>query len=303
VATLKRLEDGATFPIPAACIVGRSPSCGLRVDGRYASSEHAKFVWTGSRWALRDLGSRNGTFVDGRHLEPGLPEHLSTGAQLGFGDKQGWLLLDDAAPGALATDLESREVVAAEGELLVLPSPERPELSVYPAASGGGWVAEDADGDARPVDDQAVVTTAGRSYRLDLPVISEATPMIDVAMTLQTVDLDFAVSRDEERVELTVLLHGIRHPLEPREHGYLLLTLARARREDAALAPEERGWRTIDQLHRMLRLEPNAINVAIHRARQQLGALGMEGAAGIVEVRRGARRIGTDRFDLRTLDD
>ena len=127
--------------------------------------------------------------------------------------------------------------------------------------------------------------------------------MVDVAMTLDTVDLRFAVSRDEERVEITVIVHGIETTLESREHGYLLLTLARARREDVDKPPEERGWRTLPELNKMLRLETNAINVSIHRARQQFASAGMEGAAGIVRVKRGARRLGTDRFDIVTLEE
>lgn len=74
-------------------------------------------------------------------------------------------------------------------------------------------------------------------------------------------------------------------PLESREHGYVLLTLARARRTNAERSVGERGWIDRDELLRMLSIDANALNVAIHRARQQLLAAGIEGAQGIVEVR------------------
>jgi hypothetical protein len=53
----------------------------------------------------------------------------------------------------------------------------------------------------------------------------------------------------------------------------------------------------------MLRVDGNALNVAIFRARSQLGAAGVCGAVGIVEVRRGQRRIGVepDRLEVGVL--
>jgi hypothetical protein len=42
----------------------------------------------------------------------------------------------------------------------------------------------------------------------------------------------------------------------------------------------------------MLGLDSNSLNVAIYRARRQLQAIGVDGAASLVEVRRGQRRIG-----------
>jgi hypothetical protein len=44
----------------------------------------------------------------------------------------------------------------------------------------------------------------------------------------------------------------------------------------------------------MLQLDANGLNVAIYRARGQLAAAGLTDSAGIVEVRRGQRRIGID---------
>ena len=78
---------------------------------------------------------------------------------------------------------------------------------------------------------------------------------------------------------------------------------ARAREEDRELPPQERGWRDVDRLLRMLKMDQNALNVSIHRARQQLSATGLEGAAGIVETKRGKRRLGTDRFEIVRLED
>jgi S1-C subfamily serine protease len=49
-------------------LVGRHPHCDLRFDAQRdldVSTRHADFRWTGSAWMLEDLGSTNGTLVDG----------------------------------------------------------------------------------------------------------------------------------------------------------------------------------------------------------------------------------------------
>jgi len=51
--------------------VGRAPPCALRIDERFVSARHAILRWTGERWDLKDLGSRNGTYLDGRKIRSG----------------------------------------------------------------------------------------------------------------------------------------------------------------------------------------------------------------------------------------
>ena len=51
-------------------------------------------------------------------------------------------------------------------------------------------------------------------------------------------------------------------------------------------------------LTRLLKVDATWIYAATHRARQELAALGCTGGAGIVEVARGKRRLGTERFEI-----
>ena len=72
-------------------------------------------------------------------------------------------------------------------------------------------------------------------------------------------------------------------------------TIAEANSDPRFTLPlAEQGWLERDQLLKMLGVDSNALNVAIYRARGQLGAGGIDGAAGVVEVRRGQRRIGIE---------
>lgn len=58
---------GSTVPLsPASIIIGRSPSCTLVLDDSYASSRHARVFPKDGSWWLEDLGSTNGTTMDGR---------------------------------------------------------------------------------------------------------------------------------------------------------------------------------------------------------------------------------------------
>ncbi len=50
---------------PAPLLVGQSPACSLRLTDRQVSRRHASLDVEGGRVRLRDLGSTNGTFVDG----------------------------------------------------------------------------------------------------------------------------------------------------------------------------------------------------------------------------------------------
>jgi transcriptional regulator with PAS, ATPase and Fis domain len=45
--------------------VGRSRSCALSLDDARVSREHAEITFADERWAVRDLGSHNGTVLDG----------------------------------------------------------------------------------------------------------------------------------------------------------------------------------------------------------------------------------------------
>lgn len=301
MARLRSQEQGESLPLTARMLVGRSPACGLQLSDPHASGEHATFTWTGWHWELKDLGSRNGTFVDGARLDAGVAVKLQAGSRIAFGDpSHTWELEDDAAPRTMAVHLGTKATREADGDLLVLPSEDAPELSIYPDATGR-WQEENLEGQVRTIKDQELVQTSAGTWQVQLPFVDEGTPLMQVRLALETLSVRFAVSQDEERVEMTLLHRGMEIPLEPREHGYVLLTLARARQDDAQLPVEQRGWLDREELERMLAMDSNALNVAIHRARQQLSRAGVANAAAIVEVRRKQRRLGTDRFQITKL--
>ena len=48
--------------------MGRGPHNEVRLDNDSVSTTHASLVQRGNRWLILDLGSRNGTFVDGERV-------------------------------------------------------------------------------------------------------------------------------------------------------------------------------------------------------------------------------------------
>jgi len=69
---------GTVYPLDAVTTIGRDLGCSIVVDDPFASGQHAALTYRGRTWYLEDLGSTNGTFVNG------IP--VSAPAPLGFGD-------------------------------------------------------------------------------------------------------------------------------------------------------------------------------------------------------------------------
>jgi hypothetical protein len=53
-------------------LMGRAQDADLVLEDDYASGRHARLFPQGTRWFLEDLGSTNGTFVDGRQVSRAL---------------------------------------------------------------------------------------------------------------------------------------------------------------------------------------------------------------------------------------
>ena len=290
-------SDGVQRAIPPRLLIGRSPSCTLRINERHVSGEHATISWTGRHWEIRDLGSRNGTYIDGTRIETGTNVRLLLGSRVAFGDlRTAWTVIDDAAPSIMAIHKTNGHVQSGQSDLLVLPGVEAPEVSIY-ADSQGWWRIDDNQGSAELVSDQQTVVTTTGEWTVLLPSVPEGTPLVEAQLPFDAIEFRFTVE-PEERVRVAIVAHGIEKLLPEREHSLVLLTLARARKSDADLPTDQRGWRDRDELERSLGLHGNSLNVAIHRARQQLSAAGVQGAAGLVEVRPRQRRLGTDRFRI-----
>ncbi len=63
------VEPGRVYELaPGETVIGRSGDCTIPLDAAAVSRHHAKVHSEGARFLLEDLGSRNGTYVNGERI-------------------------------------------------------------------------------------------------------------------------------------------------------------------------------------------------------------------------------------------
>ncbi len=60
---------GLTINVRGEVIVGRTPGADIVIGAGYVSGRHAKFQLMGQNLFVEDLGSKNGTYVNGQRIE------------------------------------------------------------------------------------------------------------------------------------------------------------------------------------------------------------------------------------------
>lgn len=308
MGAIKDVKTGRVEILESEHVIGRRESdVTLSINERYISARHAVIRWSGGRWEVRDLGSRNGTFVDDVRLEPGTPTPLTLGSRLELAkQEQTWELVDDEPPRVMAVPMTGGAPVVATDQLLVLPSVDDPQVTIY-RDSEGAWFLERSE-QAAPIGNRQVFEVEKeRRWRFCCPESLSRTSLAELtpAMEVRRLGLYFRVSRDEEHVELQVTWSGRTFNLGSRGHNYLLLTLARRRLADAAEAIPEGGcgWIYQEDLAHDPSMAPPQLNIDVFRVRQQFASIGVVDAANIIERRPRTKqlRIGTSDIVVTTL--
>ncbi|MDP9928651.1 hypothetical protein J2X90_001602 [Variovorax paradoxus] len=282
---------------------GRRPSaCQTVLQAPDVSQIHALVRWNRVAWEIVDQ-SRNGTTLNGERLTSGRWTVVPPGAeiQLGLGEESIWVAEDLAPPATCLFPSDGQgALMALSPRENLLPDTQQPEVNV--CFHEGRWVLEHIDG-VDQLSDGATVRTSSGSWEFVLCDDLESTAENPLAMASPPpveVALHFDVSQDEEHTSLRLVAGGKSVSLGERIHHYTLVTLARVRSEDAqrGLAPQSQGWIALDELSRMLGVEPSYVNIQIFRAKHQiLNALPTNSAdAPLVERRRGDVRFGSYPF-------
>ncbi len=66
--------------------IGRASECSIPIKDRYLSRKHAEIIAVNGSWVLKDLGSANGTYLNGARVERDSP--LRTGDRIRLGDTE-----------------------------------------------------------------------------------------------------------------------------------------------------------------------------------------------------------------------
>ncbi|MCJ0825902.1 FHA domain-containing protein [Luteimonas sp. 50] len=72
---------GRTHALLGPTLVGRAPECNLRMDEAGLSRQHARLVPTNTGVQVEDLGSTNGSFINGKRVQHGF---AAPGDEIGF---------------------------------------------------------------------------------------------------------------------------------------------------------------------------------------------------------------------------
>lgn len=305
VAQLREANGSRTCVLRHDHLVGRSTASDLVLRAAYVSSRHAAIRWTEEGWVLRDLGSQNGTFLNGKLVRPGETQRLQSGHRVAFGSAdQEWLLADISPPRPHVINLDAPDEAPLEGEVIGVPSPQDPRGTVY-QGSDGLWVLERPDEPNAVLRSGDTFSLSGQRFRFSCPDLVAPTSTSELPADITQARLFFEVSRDEEYVKLSAELDGRRLDLGSRTHNYLLLVLARQRLQDRGqgLPESSCGWVYQDDLTERLRVAASQINLEVCRLRRQLSDLKIPAAAAIIERRQGTKqlRIGVAAIEIAAL--
>jgi len=81
-----RMEPGRRFRLRSRTNLGSKPGNDIILDDDFVSGDHVQLTWDGHRWWVEDLGSTNGTMLDGRSLPPHVRQSADPHATLEIGD-------------------------------------------------------------------------------------------------------------------------------------------------------------------------------------------------------------------------
>lgn len=204
----------------------------------------------------------------------------------------------------MVVPIDGGEHVVVEGDLLALPSADDPRATIY-RGPGGVWILEQELESAVPLSNLQVFSAGGRWWRFCCTERLEATSRFvgpPSQVLLRSLELAFAVSRDESFVKLTIRAGERTLDMGARACNYLLLTLARRRLADsrAGIPETSCGWVYLDDLSRGLEVPPTQVNIDVYRLRKNFAAVDVADAVGVIERRPPTRqlRIGTDRIAI-----
>lgn len=64
-------------------VIGRGSDCQIRLDDDYSSTRHARLFQADGEWWVEDLGSTNGTYLDGQRVTRPVPAEIGGSIRIG----------------------------------------------------------------------------------------------------------------------------------------------------------------------------------------------------------------------------
>lgn len=125
---------GVVFPLEGDQLtIGRDSSNGVAINDAEVSRKHSRLIFQGGKYVIDDLGSTNGTFVNGQRLAG--PVVLKAGDVVSLGE-QIVLMYDAIASDAGATVMSRKAVPSAPPVQSYAPPPAQAYSAPPQAATG-----------------------------------------------------------------------------------------------------------------------------------------------------------------------
>jgi hypothetical protein len=83
VGSAAGLRAGSAYDLSGGALLGRGDMADIRLEDTFASSQHARLVPQGDVIVLEDLGSTNGTYLNGEPLRGPQPLHVGDSIRIG----------------------------------------------------------------------------------------------------------------------------------------------------------------------------------------------------------------------------
>ncbi len=127
---------GATYPLEGDQLtIGRDSSNGVAINDAEISRKHARLTFQGGKYVIEDLGSTNGTFINGQRLAG--PFVLKSGDVVSFGEQI--VLMYDVMSGDPGATMASPRRTSAR---VSTPSAPPPPTSAYSGQVASGPMPE-----------------------------------------------------------------------------------------------------------------------------------------------------------------
>lgn len=135
-------------------LIGRAEDCDIRPLGEEVSRKHCAVVLAGEQITVQDLGSRNGTYVNGTKIEAKTPVPVKHGDIVRVGPLEVKVEVASAVPAAAAVDDVSRWLMADDEPAGMFDTTQTIRTAEPPAASTAvppNAAAHEAEQAAEPV--------------------------------------------------------------------------------------------------------------------------------------------------------
>lgn len=290
MAHIQLIADTLPRILPVSAVIGRHPQAHIRVNSRQSISRyHCMIAWMGHNWELRPL-SPGGCYVNGQRLAQLQDCILKVGDEIGLGQEIPDFIITSIDPPTLfaLNPLTGEERQESPEGLILSDGIMRMDME---QGREGMWVLETANG-SELLNTQKTGGEERGSISLQVGDWKVYLPEQDVRtvydpILLKDINLYLEYSSNLEHVQASVYVREEQQwTLGIHSEFWPLLLLLRARLKD----PD--GWIELEELQRQSGLNRKSLDVYLGRVRRHLNVIGIQDSSGIIEVRRGARRIG-----------